>query len=102
MRNHSALPSLSQSEWRDVKSAVQAAADCGCAEAAGASMRTRLVAAVTGRRKQQAPVPEHVRPMRDFLCASERLRRPAMQYAPALAAQGYTSAQIEAIGLISA
>jgi hypothetical protein len=102
MRTHSTLPSLSQSEWRDVQSAVQAAADCGCAEAAGETLRTRLVAAVTGRRKHQPHVPEHVRPLRDFLCASERLRRPAVEFAPALAAQGYTSAQIEAIGLISA
>jgi hypothetical protein len=102
MRTHSTLPSLSQSEWRDVQSAVQAAADCGCAQAAGDTMRLRLVAAVTGRRKQPALVPEHLRPMRDFLCASERLRRPAMQYAPALADQGYSPAQIAAIGLISA
>ena len=102
MRTHSSLPSLSQSEWRGVQSAVQAAADCGCDQAAADTVRSRLVAAVTGRRKQRAHVPEHLRPMRDFLCASERLRRPAMQFAPALAAQGYTSAQIEAIGFISA
>ena len=100
MRSHVTLPSLSQSEWRDLQSAVQAAADCGCAQTAGKTMRLRLVAAITGRRHQ--PVPEHLRPMREFLCASERLRRPAMQYAPALAAQGYSPAQIEAIGLISA
>jgi hypothetical protein len=102
MRTHSSLPSLSRSEWRDVQGAVQAATDCGCAEAARDTMGGRLVAAVTGRRKKHALVPEHLRPLRDFLCASERLRRPAMQYAPALAAQGYTTAQIEAIGLISA
>ncbi|WP_295524736.1 hypothetical protein [Novosphingobium sp. Chol11] len=94
------MPNLSQSEWRDVQSALQAAADCGCAETSGETIGLRFVAALTGRRR--LPVPEHLRPLREFLCASERLRRPAMQYAPALAAQGYSPAQIEAIGLISA
>jgi hypothetical protein len=92
---------LSQSEWRDVQGAVQAASDCGCDTLGERStISIRLVTAVTGRRKPQALVPEHLRPLREFLCESERLRRPAMQFAPALAAQGFTSAQIDAISLI--
>ena len=97
------MPRLSQSEWRNVQGAVRAASDCGCdSPGERSTMRMRLVTAVTGRKRPQAMVPEHLRALRDFLCASERLRRPAMQFAPALAGQGFTSAQIEAIGLISA
>ena len=103
MRATESTPRLSQSEWREVQGAVRAASDCGCDNPAERStLRKRIVTAVARRKKPPTLVPEHLRPLRDFLCESERLRSPAMQFAPALAGQGFTAAQIEAFGLISA
>lgn len=79
-----ATPRLSPAEWQDVQAALTAVADCGCSS-----------------RRQDGPT-ERYRPVRDFLCESGRTRRLAERHIPALTAQGFTRAQIEAMALLGA
>jgi hypothetical protein len=79
-----ATPRLSPAEWQDVQAALTAVADCGCS--------TRRTAMVSPK----------MRPLRDFLCESGRARRISEPHVPALAAQGFSRAQIEAMALLGA
>ena len=112
MKGHAAMlpiatPHLSTAEWRDVRTALAAVADCGCgAPAASGSLRSRVAHAVDAlvgpRKAAAAPLPDHLRPVRDFLCETGRTRRIAEQHVPALAAQGFSRAQIDALALLGA
>ncbi|WP_223806650.1 hypothetical protein [Novosphingobium sp. LASN5T] len=107
-----ATPRLSPAEWQDVKAALNAVADCPCGQPPLAgSLRDRVgraVGAITGHVVKPRPraaadtIPAHLRPVRDFLCESHRTRALAHQHIPALAAQGYSPAQIEAMALLGA
>ncbi|WP_420144806.1 hypothetical protein [Sphingobium sp.] len=102
-----ATPHLSPTEWQDVKATLNAVADCGCGEgAAPGPIRAgigRAIDALLGAKKD-APVPlaPHLRPVRDFLCETGRSRRVAEGHVPALVAQGFSRAQIEAMALLGA
>lgn len=100
-------PALTSAEWQQVRTALRAVSDCGCGDPAPqGSVRARLshfAARVTGRDAAlAAPVPAHLRPLRDFLCESERMGAPARRHFPALARQGYSEAQLAAMALIGA
>lgn len=102
-----ATPHLSPAEWHDVQAMLTAVADCGCGEpAAAGSLRSRLshaVDAIIGPRKNApAPIPDHLRPVRDFLCETGRTRRIAPHHVSTLAAQGFSRAQIDALALLGA
>lgn len=110
-----AAPRLSPAEWQDVKAALNAVADCPCGQPPLAgSLRDRvgraagaIAGAITGHVAGPRPrtvdtIPAHLRPVRDFLCESHRTRAVARQHIPALAAQGYSPAQIEAMALLGA
>ncbi|MDO7836805.1 hypothetical protein Q4610_17290 [Sphingobium sp. HBC34] len=102
-----ATPQLNPAEWQDVRATLNAVADCGCAEPAVAgSLRSRLghaIGALIGPKKAaSAPLPVHLRPVRDFLCETGRTRRLAERHVPSLSAQGFSRAQIEALALLGA
>lgn len=102
-----ATPQLSPAEWQDVRATLSAVADCGCAEpAAAGSLRSRIGHAVDAligpKTAAPAPLPVHLRPVRDFLCETGRTRRLAERHVPSLSAQGFSRAQIEALALLGA
>jgi len=79
--------------------------DTGSFAAAG-SLRARIAHAVDAlvgpNRQAQAALPARFVPVRDFLCATGRTGRIAPAHAATLAAQGYSSAQIDALALLGA
>ncbi|QGP81200.1 hypothetical protein [Sphingobium sp. CAP-1] len=102
-----ATPQLSFAEWQDVQAALNAVADCGCTQpSAAGSFRSRIghaVDALIGPKKAAvAPLPAHLRPVRDFLCETGRTRKIAERHVPSLSAQGFSRAQIEALALLGA
>jgi hypothetical protein len=101
-----ATPHLTQAEWRDVKSALVAVADCGCAETRNSTSlwpRVGRSTAITSRLDETgaAPVPD-LASIRDFLCETGRSHRLAERHVPALSALGFNRAQIEALALLGA
>lgn len=102
-----ATPNLSPAEWQHVQATLTAVADCGCGEpVAAGSLRSRIghaVDALIGAKKvAPVPLPARFHPVRDFLCETGRTRRLAESHVPALAAQGFSRAQIEALALLGA
>jgi hypothetical protein len=102
-----ATPRLSAAEWRDVQATLNAVADCGCGDRpAPGRVRARIghaLDALLGPKKvPAATLSPHLRPVRDFLCETGRARRMAERHVPALAAQGFSRAQIEAMALLGA
>lgn len=102
-----ATPRLSPAEWQHVQRTLSAVADCGCGEpAAAGSLRSRIghaVDALIGAKKAApARLPTRLYPVRDFLCETGRTRQLAERHVPALAAQGFSRAQIEALALLGA
>ncbi len=99
-------PELSRDEWQSVKAALAVAARCGCAEPAPeGSLRARvgrLASAITGYAPRPVELPAELRAVRDFLCDTSRHRRIAEHHVPALAGQGYSRGQIEALALLGA
>ena len=101
-----ATPRLTDAEWQDVQSALIAVADCGCNGARGAaSLWSRIgrSPATAVRSIGGGPVlrPDLVS-IRDFLCETGRSHRLAERHVPALSAQGFNRAQIEALALLGA
>lgn len=102
-----ATPNLSPAEWQHVQATLTAVADCGCGEpTAAGSLRSRIghaVDALIGAKKvAPVPLPARLHPVRHFLCETGRTRRLAESHVPALAAQGFSRAQIEALALLGA
>ncbi len=99
-------PKLSRIEWQAVSIGLRDAATCGCGAAprpGSLGMRlSRLWRTVTGIEGTRALADPRLEALRNFVCASQRRRRPADEYAPALEQHGFNRAQIEAIGLLSA
>lgn len=96
-------PRLSRIEWQAVAVGLKDAARCGCGRPpAPRSLGRRLSRLLTGI---EAPTPladPRLEAVRNFVCATQRQRRPAEEYAPALLEQGFSRAQIEALALLSA
>ena len=99
-------PKLSRIEWQAVSIGLRDAATCGCGDRPRSgsfgirlSRLWRMLTGIDGARTLADP---RLEALRNFVCASQRHRRPADEYAPALEAQGYNRAQIEAIALLSA
>lgn len=102
-----ATPRLNPAEWQDVRSALSAVADCGCANTVSTgSLRSRIghmVDALIGSPvKPPVSLSAELRPVRDFLCETGRTHRIAERHIPALTAQGFSRAQIDALALLGA
>lgn len=99
-------PKLSRIEWQAVSIGLQDATQCGCGDLpkpgslrSGLSRLTRMLTGIEGPRPFADPRLEAVR---NFVCATQRHRRPADEFAPALLDQGFSRAQIDALALLSA
>ena len=92
-------PKLSRIEWQAVSIGLRDAATCGCGDRPRSGSFGMRLTGIDGARTLADP---RLEALRNFACASQRHRRPADEYAPALEAQGYNRAQIEAIALLSA
>lgn len=101
-----AAPHLTHAEWQDVRSALVAVADCGCGETRGPTSLWSRVGRSAGfvvRRAETGPaLPPDLASIRDFLCETGRSHSLAERHIPALSAQGFSRAQIEALALLDA
>ncbi|MBO9621274.1 MAG: hypothetical protein J7500_01045 [Sphingomonas sp.] len=99
-------PQLSRTEWQAVSVALHDAADCGCAIPPRAgSLRDRagrVLRAVFGGSPKTALADPRLEALRRFVCTARVTHGPASDEAEALAAHGFSRAQIDAIALISA
>ena len=99
-------PKLSLIEWQAVAIGLQDAATFGCRDAPKpGSLRnglSRLSRMLTGIEPPKPLADPRLEAVRNFVCATQRHRRAADEFAPALEAQGFNRAQIEAIALLSA
>ncbi|MDX3899917.1 MAG: hypothetical protein QHC40_05330 [Sphingobium sp.] len=99
-------PALTPAEWREVKQTLSGIADCGCAgQSRAAAPRGRIgkaIDALIGPSTAAAPLPPRLDAVRRFTCDSARMGRVAQEHLPALAAQGFSRAQIDAIALLGA
>lgn len=98
-------PRLSRIEWQAVSIGLQDAARCGCGDVTKpGSLRSRLSRLsrmLTGIEPPKPFADPRLEALRSFVCASQRHRRRADEYAPALEQQGFNRAQIEALALLS-
>jgi hypothetical protein len=101
-----AVPHLTHAEWQDVRSALVAVADCGCGETRGSTSVWSRIGRSAGfvvRRADAEPVlPQDLASIKDFLCETGRSHGLAERHIPALSAQGFSRAQIEALALLGA
>lgn len=96
-------PMLTAYEWLEVSIALTNAEKCGCAATpreSGKSLSHRI-GQMIGRSHLAGPADPRLEAIRQFVCASHRQRAPASDLAPALTAQGFNRAQIDAIALLS-
>lgn len=98
-------PKLTRIEWQAVSIGLQDAAKCGCGgPAQPGSLRSRLSRLshmLTGIEPPRPLADPRLEAVRNFVCATQRHRRPADEYAPALEQHGFNRAQIEALALLS-
>lgn len=97
-------PVLSSSEWAAVSVALKDAQRCGCtAEPANASPGAlrRAVRFIFGSRRPTPLADPRLEAIRRFVCASSRRRDPVDGLAAPLAEHGFSTAQIDAIHLLS-
>src|SRR3546814_6213633 len=95
-------PRLSRIEWQAVSIGLQDAAKCGCGELPRpGSLRSRLSRMLTGIAAPRPLADPRLEAVRNFVCATQRHRRRADEYATALEQQGFNRAQIEALALLS-
>lgn len=101
-----ATPTLTPTEWQEVKQTLNDISACGCADAPrSGSIRDRIgkaIDAVTGHERVPVTLPSRLDAVRRFTCESGRLGRIAQSHVPTLAAQGFSRAQIDAIALLGA
>ncbi|MBL9064810.1 MAG: hypothetical protein JNN10_00795 [Sphingopyxis sp.] len=98
-----AAPRLTPAEWRDVRSALQAVANCGCAtlrDKGSLSWRARQAIASLVGSAQHSGTPVEFRPVLAFLCETSRQGRISEDHVPALEAKGFSRSQIEALALL--
>jgi hypothetical protein len=94
-------PKLSPLEWQAVSLALKDAETCGCGRTDEPGLLGRLVQRIF------PPVPvlplanPRLEAVRRFVCETERQRRPAVEFAPALKGQGFNDRQIRALALLS-
>lgn len=97
-------PVLSGSEWAAVSVALRDAQRCGCA-AEAANTRPgalrRAVRFVFGSRRPTPLADPRLEAIRRFVCASNRRRGPVDGLAALLAEHGFSTAQINALHLLS-
>ncbi|MCW1383533.1 hypothetical protein OLX02_11960 [Novosphingobium sp. KCTC 2891] len=96
-----AVPDLSPGEWHGVKAAMRAVADCGCTAADAPGMIGRLMGAMRGGKAASVALPDHLHPVRAFICANSHHRTPGPGVVDALAQQGFSRAQIAAMALLA-
>ena len=97
-------PTLTRNEWAAVSLALQDAQRCGCAaEALDARSGAihRLGKLLFGRRRPTPLANPRLEAVRHFVCASRRRKLPATELASPLEEQGFSPAQIDALGLLS-
>ncbi|MDF0542383.1 hypothetical protein PX699_08515 [Sphingobium sp. H39-3-25] len=102
-----AKPQLTPHEWEGVKSTLSAVSDCGCVAPSEPGSRRRLIGRTLDLITRREPAPRKILPprleaVREFLCETGRMRHVAEAHVPALVAQGFSRAQIEAIALLGA
>ena len=97
-------PELNRSEWHAVSIGLREAAKCGCGAMPGSWLAglTRFARRLTGRPESEPPADPRLEALRNFICATKRLRRRADEYVPDLLEQGFNRRQVEAIALLSA
>lgn len=100
-------PALTPAEWREVKQTLSGIADCGCPgpsrDSASRGRIGKVIDALIGSpTAATAPLPPRLDAVRRFTCDSARMGRVAQEHLPALAAQGFSRAQIDAIALLGA
>ncbi|NIJ08056.1 hypothetical protein FHS31_001666 [Sphingomonas vulcanisoli] len=96
-----AQPTLSRSEWHAVSIALNDAAASGCS-GAGQGLLGRLYTAVTGNQPPRPLADARLEMVRRFVCATRRHNPAANDLVPALEAQGFSRAQLDAIALLAA
>lgn len=105
MTRETEQPKLNRTEWQAVSIGLQDAARCGCGDLSrSGSLRSRLSRLGRILTGIEAPKPfadPRLEALRSFVCATQRHRRRADEYAPALEQQGFNRAQIEALALLS-
>lgn len=96
-------PRLSRIEWQAVSIGLKDAAKCGCGGLPRpGSLGSRLSRMLTGIETPKPLADPRLEAVRNFVCATQRHRHRAEEYAPALLEQGFNRAQIEALALLSA
>lgn len=95
-------PDLSRDEWRAVSIALNDAAERGCAAPETPGLLRRLYVAFSGNEPRPPLADARLEAIRRFVCATRRARKPAERLVPALRAQGFTPAQVDALALLAA
>jgi len=99
------LPSLNNLEWNTVTLALKDAERGAWVEIEGDGFRARLgrfYARLTGNAPVSPLADPRLDTLRRFVDATRRTRRVAEQFVPAMIAQGFNRAQVDAIALLSA
>jgi len=98
-------PKLGRIEWHAVSIGLQDVAKCGCGDIPKpGSLRsglTSLSRMMTGIEPPRPLADPRLEAVRKFVCVTQRLRRRADKYAPALEEQGFNRAQIETLALLA-
>lgn len=94
-------PSLSRAEWHAVSIALHDADQHACASAKPRGFVGWLYTALTGNEPQRPLADPRLESIRRFVCAMRRKPEAAETLIPELEAQGFTSAQVEALALLS-
>ena len=95
-------PTLSSLEWQAVSVALSDASRCGCGATGKAGVAGRLFRALTGNKGPRPLADPKLEAVRDFVCETNRHRRIASDYVPALRAFGFNDRQVDALALLSA
>jgi hypothetical protein len=95
-------PTLSQLEWQAVSAALSDASKCGCGGSGKPGPLRRLFGALTGNEEPGPLGDPRLEAVRSFVCETNRHRRIARHYVPALLGHGFNDRQVDALALLSA
>lgn len=96
-----AEPTLSRSEWHAVSIALKDAAALGCS-AAKPGIFGKLYTVLTGNERRRPLADQRLEAIRQYVCATRRHHPVANDLVPALEAQGFSRAQLDAIAMLAA